>query len=157
MANARFRYALDPVLKRSDWRVNQATRVLAAATTAWKQHQDLHTVLEQEHAEVAGALDRTEGASIDVATRRQALRYLGQTRARLEDSARELQSHADAREAAQRALSEAHGALELLTQHKAESRRTHAVEVARQTAIAADDDWTARHAWQQADSPVEES
>lgn len=158
MANARFRYALDPVLKRSDWRVSEATRALAAATSAWMQQRDRHVALEQELAEVAGVLDGTEGASIDTIRRSQALRFLGQTRMRLDDSAQELQSRAGARESAQRTLAEAHRALELLVQHKTESRRDHAAEVARQAAMTADDDWTARRAWQQrgTDTPAEE-
>lgn len=145
-----FRYALEPVLRRCDWRVSQATRALADATSAWTAERDRHTALEADHAAMAATVDRGDGQAIDVVQRVQALRFLGQVRTRLAESARALQERADAREDAQRALAEAHRAMELLAQHREESRRVHAAGVARRMALTADDDWTARQGWRQA-------
>lgn len=144
-----FRYGLEPVLKRSDWHVDRATRELSEATAAWMAQRDRHDALTAEHDAVLSALDPSLGVQIDVVQRGQALRYLGQTRVRLARSASELEACAVVRQTAQRALADAHRAMELLTQHKQESREDYAAEAARRASLAADDDWTARQAWKQ--------
>ncbi|WP_423199791.1 MULTISPECIES: hypothetical protein [unclassified Cupriavidus] len=151
-----FRYGLEPALKRFDWRVDRATRELAEATAAWMAQRDRHAALTAEHDAVLSTLDASLGAPIDVVQRGQALRYLGQTRVRLARSAGELDACATVRQTALRALADAHRAMELLTQHKQDSREDYAAEAARRASLAADDDWTARQGWKQSSPETEQ-
>jgi len=143
-----FRYGLEPVLKRSNWQLDAATRALAEATTALAMQRDRHAQLQADHAAAVTAVAADDGVSVDVAQRALSLRYLGKTQARLEECAQQVRACNEARERAQAALGEAHRSAELLAQHREDSRRAYAEACARGAAVEADNDWTARQAWQ---------
>lgn len=149
-----FHYGLEPVLNRSNWRLDAATRALAEANTALAVERDRHAQLEADRAAAVAAMASGEGVSVDVMQRAHVLRYLGKAQAQLEESARQVRVCSEARERAQVALGQAHRAMELLAQHREDIRRAYAETCARDAAVEADDDWTARQAWQRTNAPT---
>lgn len=150
-----FRYALAPALNRADWRLDDARRALAGAVAALEEHRERHAGLEAEYAAAATGLATQRGAVVDLARRAHALRYLGQVRQRIDQSLTQLRDHEQARNEAQQALAAAHRAVELLRQHKDDSRRRYAEEQLRRATIMQDEDAMVRRAWRRASGMVE--
>lgn len=150
MDSRAFRYALEPVLSRSNWQLDAATRSLAEATSALAMQRDRHAQLEADLAAAVAAAAVREGTSLNVSQRAHVLRYLGKAHALLEESAQQTLLCNQVREKARVALDHAHRSTEVLAQHRQDSRREYAETCARRAAVEADNDWTARQAWQRA-------
>ena len=157
MDSQAFRYGLEPVLARSNWQLDAATRSLAEATSVLAMQRHRHAKLEADLAAAMAVVAVGEGTALDISQRARALRYLGRARALLEESAQQTLHCSQVREKARVALDHAHRSTQLLEQHRQDSRREYAEARARRAAVEADSDWTARQAWQRANGQLQRS
>jgi hypothetical protein len=139
-----FSYALEPVQRRREWKLDAALARLAKLNQQLRERQAAREAILQDREQQAVRVSRAWTARPDPVAQTQLLAYLAALHRRAQEADQEIAALTDTLLRARQECAAQRQGLEVLDEHRAGLLKDYGTEQLRKTGVHADQEWVAR-------------